>query len=134
MVIKYYDAPDVKKLVEEIVNRLEFSHIDCNRIYCFRSKGSNSKYVTARIYTLPKIMQMALKIPPHYAIEVISEKYDKLGEKDKEKIIIHELLHIPYGFLGGFRHHKGHIDEKRVKDLYKILKEKRNGCICKNRC
>jgi predicted metallopeptidase len=60
-------------------------------------------------------------------IEVISERYDKLCETEKEKTIIHELLHIPKGFSGGFRPHKGYIDRKTVELLHKKLQEQRKS-------
>ena len=62
---------------------------------------------------------MALGLPPAYVIEVLSERYDRLTQEDKEKTVIHELLHIPKGFKGGFRPHEGYISRKRVEDLHK---------------
>jgi len=72
----------------------------------FKSRGTKSKRVIGRCWSLPKIWQQALKIDAHYAIEVISERYDTLNEKMKDEVILHELLHIPKGFGGGLRHHK----------------------------
>jgi len=122
MRIKYFKAPDVKRRVEEIVSSLNFFYIDSHFVYCFRSTGSRSKRVIARIHGLGKIWQAALHIVPVYIIEVISERYDKLSAEEKDKILIHELLHIPKGFLGGFRVHKGYVDQKKVENLYKKLK------------
>jgi len=82
--------------------------------------------IVARIHGLGKIWQEALLKPPAYVIEVISERYDRLSEEEKEKTIIHELLHIPKGFSGGFRPHKGYINKKRVEKLHRILAEKRS--------
>jgi predicted metallopeptidase len=53
-----------------------------------------------------------------YLIEVISERYDRLSREEKEKVIIHELLHIPRGFAGGFRPHKGHITRRKIESLH----------------
>lgn len=122
MRIKYFKAPDVKRRVEEIVSSLNFFYIDSHFVYCFRSIGSRSKRVIARIHGLGKIWQAALHIVPVYIIEVISERYDKLSSDEKDKILIHELLHIPRGFSGGFRVHKGYVDQKKVENLYKKLK------------
>jgi predicted metallopeptidase len=125
MPIKYAEAPDIKKLTEEIASRLGFFHVVPQFVFCFRSVGSSSARVIARIHGLGKIWQEALNLPPSYVIEVISERYDRLGEAEKEKIIIHELLHIPHGFAGGFRPHKGYIDRKIVEQLYITLQKQR---------
>lgn len=64
-------------------------------------------------------------MPASYVIEVISERYDKLSQDDKEKTIIHELLHIPNGFSGGFRPHKGYIDHEIVENLHRTYKQRK---------
>jgi predicted metallopeptidase len=124
--LKYVEAPDVKRLVNEVVDSLDLFHVVPQFVYCYRSKGSKSKRTVARIHGLGKIWQEALLKPPAYVIEVISERYDRLSEEEKEKTIIHELLHIPKGFSGGFRPHKGYINKKRVEKLHRILAEKRS--------
>lgn len=123
--MEYTEAPDVERLVIEIVDSLDLFHIIPQFVYCYRSKGSKSTRTIARIHGLGKIWQEVLGRPPAYVIEVISEQYDALAEEEKEKTIIHELLHIPNGFSGGFRPHKGHIDRKRIERLYKMLLERR---------
>lgn len=125
MVLEYVDAPDVKKLVDEIADNLNLFHVVPQFVFCFRSKSSKSRRTVARIYSLGKIWQEALSLPPAYAIEVISEFYDKLDETGKEKTLIHELLHIPQGFSGGFRPHKGYIDRKTIDKLHRTLQERR---------
>jgi len=124
--LEYLEAPDVKRLVNEIVDSLDLFHVVPQFVYCYRSKGSKSKRTVARIHGLGRIWQEALVRPPAYVIEVISERYDRLSNKEKEKTLIHELLHIPKGFSGGFRPHKGYINRKRVEKLYKALLEKRS--------
>jgi len=118
MPIHYYEALDVKELVERIVSKLEFNHVDLSCIYCFRSTGSKSRRTVARIHSLGKLWQRALNKHPSYLIEVISERYDRLNREEKEKVIIHELLHIPKGFAGGFRPHKGNITKQKIERLY----------------
>lgn len=125
MPIKYADAPDVKKLAYEIIECLNLYHVVPQFLHCYRSKGSTSTRTIARIHGLGKIWQDALNMPASYVIEVISERYDKLCETDKEKTIIHELLHIPHGFQGGFRPHKGYIDTHVVVDLHRELRRQR---------
>jgi len=126
LTIRYVEASDVKKLVDEIAEKLDFFHIVPQFVYCYRSYGSKSKRVIARIHGLGKIWQEALRKPPTYVIEVISESYDKLCEKDKEKTLIHELLHIPKGFSGGFRPHRGYIDKERIEKLHRLLLKRRS--------
>lgn len=127
MRIKYFRAPDIKKRVDEIADKLELFNVVPQFVYCVKSKGSKSKRTIARIHGLGKIWQEALNLPPSYIIEVISEKFDNLSEAEKEKTLIHELLHIPSGFSGGFRPHKGFVNRETVEKLYKKLLSKRNS-------
>lgn len=127
MLIRYTEAADVKKLADEIIDGLGLFHVVPQFMFYFRSTGSTSKRTIARIHGLGKIWQEALNLPPSYTIEVISERYDRLSQTGKEKTIIHELLHVPRGFAGGFRPHKGYIDERIVDDLYRKLQEHRKN-------
>ena len=123
--IRYFAAPDVKRLVDEIADNLDFFHVVPQFVFCYRSKGSSSRRTIARIHGLNRIWQDALNLPPSYVIEVISERYDRLSIIDKEKTLIHELLHIPHGFAGGFRPHKGYIDREIVEQLHRKLQRER---------
>jgi len=49
-----------------------------------------------------------------------------LSDEEKEKTLIHELLHIPKGFSGGFRPHKGYIDKKRIDRLHEMLLKRKS--------
>jgi predicted metallopeptidase len=55
-------------------------------------------------------------------VEVLAEQYDALPNDEKEKTLIHELLHIPRSFGGGFRHHKDWVTKRRVDELHKTLR------------
>jgi predicted metallopeptidase len=123
MPIKYFEASDVKKRVDEIASSLNLFHITPQFVFCVRSKGSKSTRTIARIHGLGKIWQETLNLPPSYIIEVIAERFDKLSEEEKEKTLIHELLHIPHGFAGGFRPHKGYVSREKVEQLYRKLKQ-----------
>jgi predicted metallopeptidase len=126
LTIDYTEAPDVKKLVDEIADSLGFFHVVPQFLYCYRSKGSESKRIIARIHGLGRIWQEALRRPSTYVIEVISEQYDRLSDEEKEKTLIHELLHIPHGFSGGFRPHKGYISRERIEQLHRLLLKQRS--------
>jgi predicted metallopeptidase len=123
--LEYLEAPDVKRLVDEIVARLEMSHVIPNCVHCFRSKGSKSKRIIARIHGLGRIWQRALGHSSAYVIEVISEQYDRLSQEEKEKTLIHELMHIPKGFKGGFRPHKGYISRNKVEKMHREYVKRR---------
>lgn len=123
--MKYIEAPDVKERVCEIIEKLNLTYIRPQRIYCYRSRGSKSRRIIARIHGLEKLWQQALMQPPAYGIEVLSEKFDMMSIEEQEKTLIHELLHIPKGFKGGFIPHKGHITRKRVEQLHQALLAKR---------
>jgi len=124
MQFRYERAPDVSELVARIIDKLDFSHIPKNRIYCYRSYGSKARNVIARVHSLPRIWQQALSEPAYYAVEVLAEQYDFLPLDEKEKTLIHELLHIPKAFGGGFRHHKNWVTRRRVELLYRTMKER----------
>jgi len=125
--LKYLEAPDVKMLVDEIIDRLDLFHVVPQSVHCYRSKGSKSKRIIARIHGFGKIWQKALGLPPAYVIEVLSERYDKLCQEDKEKTVIHELMHIPRGFKGGFRPHKGYVSRQQVESMYKEYKKRKQA-------
>ena len=127
MPLKYLEAPDVKMLVDEIIDRLDLFHVVPQSVHCYRSKGSKSKRIIARIHGFGRIWQKALGLPPAYVIEVLSERYDKLCQEDKEKTVIHELMHIPRGFKGGFRPHKGYVSRQQVESMYKEYKKRKQA-------
>jgi predicted metallopeptidase len=122
MPFRYERAPDVSEQLQQIIDKLGFMHLPKNRVYCYRSYGSKAFNTIARVHSLPKIWQQALSEPAYYAVEVLSEQYDSLPNDEKEKTLIHELLHIPRSFGGGFRHHKDWVTKRRVEELHRVLK------------
>lgn|SRR3989338_5094123 len=124
--MEFEKAPEINREIKKIVAGLDFTHIESGRIFCFRSKGSSSR-ATARIWSFPRIWQMALDLPSYYVIEVISEKFDKLNTENRQKVLIHELLHIPRNFSGSLLPHKTRshrIDNRRIELLYRKLMER----------
>ncbi len=118
-------ALDIQRRLNRIITSLDLFHIDKMRVICIRSYGSKSKAL-ARIWNLPRIWQKALQIDAHYIIEVLSEKFDKLSEEEQDKVLIHELLHIPKTFSGALVPHLcfgKKINEERVEKLYQKYKE-----------
>lgn len=115
-------APDVTKIMRQILKRTPFAYIKPGQITCMRSTGATSR-AYARIWSFPKIWQKALSHPPHYIIEVLSHHFDKLPDDDKIRTIIHELMHIPKNFSGALVPHHGRyhrIDRRTVEKLFQI--------------
>lgn len=121
--MKYEFAEDLQGKAMEI-SRILFPHVDVSRIRCFRSYGSSSRGTIARCHALGKLMQKAIGIRAVYALEFISERFDKLSDEDQLKVIIHELMHIPKTFGGGFKHHD-YVTEKNVNKMYACYKSKK---------
>jgi predicted metallopeptidase len=113
-------APDVQSRMVEIVAGLGMAHVDPDRIVCLRSTGSKARFL-ARIWPLERVWQLALGVQPHYVIEVKAESFDRLPADERDRVIIHELLHIPRTFSGAVlphRHPAGHIDARTVNLYY----------------
>jgi len=119
--IRYEMAPDIESKLKRISRRLKMDYIDLDRVKGVRSYGSTGKGVIARCHALPKVMQLALGIDAHYVVEILTENYDRLSKEEQIKILIHELMHIPETFGGGFRMHRDHVTRRNVEKLYRKL-------------
>ncbi len=117
MPIKYELAPDLQEIAKEI-SIILFPHIQIDSVICIRSYGSSSRGTIARCHALGKAMQLAMgRKNGFYVIETISKRFEKLSSEDKIKTIIHELMHIPKSFGGGFIYHNI-VNEKNVEIEY----------------
>jgi len=117
-------ASDIQKEVNSLITRLDYKHLQKDYIFCFRSYGSKSRAI-ARIWALPRIWQQALKVSPAYCLEIISERFDRLSDDNKNRTLIHELLHIPQNFSGtllAHRHLKGRKFTDYVEKIFRELK------------
>jgi len=125
--MKYEPASDLQKIADEI-SKMLFPHVDMERVKCFRSFGTSSRRTIARCHALGKLMQKAIGIKAVYALEFLHERFDKLDKEEQIKTIIHELMHIPKTFGGGFKHHNV-VTEKNVNLMYKtyIAKKEEKG-------
>lgn len=97
-------------------------YIKKEKLFCVKSWDSSSRAI-ARIYAFPRVFQIALDLKdPVYVIEVISERFDKLSKENQDRVLIHELMHIPKTFSGSLVPHKcfgrKHICDKTVEVLY----------------
>ena len=59
--MKCVEAPDVKRLADEIVDSLGLFNVVPQLVYCCRSKGSKSERPVARIHALGRVWQEALR-------------------------------------------------------------------------
>lgn len=118
-------SSEIESDISRIISKLGLSYLKAENIICFRSFGSKSR-VIARIWSLPRIWQMALKKEAHYCIEVIAERFDRLSKEDKERVLIHELLHVPKNFSGSLLSHNNNgkrINRRVVENLFQKLYE-----------
>ena len=108
--MKYEYAWDLSDRMVDIIKTLGMNHVNVNRVECIRSFGSSTKRTLARCHALGKVMQKGMKTDAFYTIEFL-EKFEKLSKVEQDKVIIHELMHIPKAFGGGFRQHDFVCDE-----------------------
>lgn len=118
MPIKYEFAPDIQERIVEILKKTGISHIDMSRVFCIRSRGSSAPGVIARCYALGKIWQKVLDCKAAYIVEVISERFDRLPKDEQTRTLIHEIMHIPKAFGGGFKHHD-FVTRKNVESIFR---------------
>lgn len=111
----WQEAPDIKARVLRLMESLQLDYLLGERLFFYRSTGSKSR-AYARTWGLPRLWQNALKAEPAYIIEVISHRFDKLSPKDQDKVLLHEIGHIPKNFSGALlphtRHGKGSFHNK----------------------
>lgn len=122
-----------KTILQKILQIPEFRYINGKEITLYRSYGSTAR-AYARIWGLPRVWQQALTLKPHYIIEVISERFDKLSDIDQIKTLIHELLHIPKNFSGSLVPHRGrrqNINHDIINRIYNsyLSSPRRRGSI-----
>ena len=123
--MKYEYAEDLKKRAEEIVRLLGLNYIDMSRVEFIRGYGSSARRTIARCHALGKLMQKAMKTKAFYAIEFL-DRFEKMSMEEQDKVIIHELIHIPKSFGGGFRQHD-FVCEENVELLHEKFMELKGG-------
>jgi predicted metallopeptidase len=120
------EAPDIKARVLKLIDVLEMDTVLFERLFFYRSTGSKSR-AYARTWGLPKLWQNALNVEPAYIIEVISHYFDKLSLRDQDKVLLHELTHIPKNFSGALVPHthrkKGSFHHKLDELIERYLED-----------
>lgn len=124
--IEWLDATDVHKKIGRLVSLLGLDWLNKDKIFCFRSTNANTRAI-ARIWGLSRIWQQALKIGPSYVVEVISERFDGLSEKEKDSVLLHELTHIPRNFSGSLMPHTRRGKGSFHKKISLLLEKYRNS-------
>ncbi len=121
MPIRWEEAPDLHARVVEFVVVLGFRHVRPDRVVCVRAYGARAN-AWARIWGLPRIFQDALSIGPAYVIEFLEPGFGRLPPDEQDRVILHELLHIPKTFSGGLRPERSRrfaIDRRTVERYYR---------------
>jgi predicted metallopeptidase len=107
---------------------LQLDYLLGERLFFYRSQGSKAR-AYARTWGLPKLWQNALKVEPAYIIEVISKYFDKLPQREQDKVLLHEISHIPKNFSGALVAHthrrKGSFKDKLDDLVARYLEDSR---------
>lgn len=124
--VDWVKAPDIHARLLYLVQALDLSWVDTSKIYALRSNGSSAR-AYARIWGMSRVWQVAAGLPPVYCIEVVSQYYDKLPRSEQDKVLLHEIAHIPKNFSGALvahNHTKGGFHDKLKQMLtdYKKIK------------
>lgn len=119
--------PEIESRSLTLIKELELEWLSYGRIFFYRSINSKAR-AYARTWGLPKLWQRTLGVEPAYIVEVISEHFDKLSLKDQDKVLLHELTHIPRNFSGALvphtRHKKGSFHDKLDELVERYYKSK----------
>ncbi len=105
--LEWHEAYDIELRIKELINLLGLDWLNSSAIHCVRSENANTRAI-ARIWGLGRVWQITLNLKPAYVLEVISERFDGLPDEEKDKVLLHELVHIPRNFSGALLPHKRH--------------------------
>ncbi len=124
--VDWVKDPEILVRVHDLADKLHLDWIQTDKIYAIRSTGSAAK-AYARIWGMSRVWQIAANLPAVYCIEVVSQYFDKLSVTEQDKVLLHELAHIPKNFSGALvahNHTKGGFHDKLHEMLadYKKLK------------
>lgn len=119
--LTFTKSPNLKKRLVYLIKHLGLSWVSPSRVFSYSSTGSKTR-AYARIWGLSALWQRTLKEKPAYIVEVISERFDGLDGHDKDKVLIHELTHIPKNFSGALVPHT-HRRKGSFRDILRKLYE-----------
>ncbi|MFH1663246.1 MAG: putative metallopeptidase [archaeon] len=121
--MKYEFSTAFTLKARDLIQKLDFKHIQLDRVSCIVSNGTKTKRTIARIHTIGKAVQIGMQQEPFYVIELM-EPFFSQAEEEQTKTLIHELMHIPHAFGGGFRHHKPFVNKNTVEREFNRLNSK----------
>lgn len=125
--VDWVAAPDIAKRSLRLITNLKMDWILFDRLFFYRSNYSKAR-AYARTWGLPALWQRSLNVEPGYIIEVLAEYFDKLNQREQDKVILHELAHIPHNFSGALVPHtrkkKGSFHDK-LRQLYEDYRTSR---------
>ena len=120
--VSWQEAPDIAKRSLKLITDLKMDWVLYERLFFYRSIDSKAR-AYARTWGLPALWQRSLGVEPGYIIEVLSEHFDRLSPRDQDKVILHELTHIPHNFSGALvphTHKKKGSFRKKLDELVKL--------------
>lgn len=116
--LRWEDAPLLQARLGRIAHALGFAYVDPARVAVVRTYGSRAN-AYAQIWGLERIFQHVLRLRPRYVVEVLMPAFGRLSRAEQDRVLIHELLHIPTTFSGSLRAEgKPRITNARVARLY----------------
>lgn len=121
--MKYEKAPDIKKQVNDLIQKLELDYINPQQVHCIRSLDAKTR-AYARIWGMSRLFKEVAGIQPHYIIEVNAKKFDKLSAQQQLHTLVHELMHIPKTFSGALLSHRGRYHRINHREIEKLIKSK----------
>ena len=127
--VRYVRDSGLETRIKRMVQVMGWDHIDLERVAIVRSTGTRSKRILARCHALSRIFQDALGVDAHYVIEILTENFDKLPREEQARTLIHELMHIPKSFAGGFRHHGNYVNRRTVERAYREYLKSSGGIL-----
>lgn len=108
-----YDlAPDVRTLALRVQERVgTFEHVDMDRVLCIRKRGGSAKKIASVRGLRGELAMLGDYV---YILVVVQDNFDLLSPVAKERVIEHELYHIPLEF-------DGKLVDHNVKDFRAMI-------------
>lgn len=115
--------------IKELLQNLGMNYMENTEIAVIVSHFARTN-AYARIYGLPKAIQVGHSLSPKYTIEIICENIRKLDCEQIVIVFIHELLHIPRTVSGGLRPHGKNVNNRLARKLSRNLSQTDKKTLC----